>query len=115
MGLLYQPWLIYADNCIGISETNEWHKKLKYSERTCPSVAPSITDPTRLHPELSTDRRGGTKTANRLRDGKANLRVADRVIEHLFEGVKSASLLLSCLNITITVLEIIDRPVFCKF
>jgi hypothetical protein len=34
IGLLYQPWM------------NEWQGKLKYSKKTCPSAALSITDPT---------------------------------------------------------------------
>jgi hypothetical protein len=44
--LLYQPWMIDGDDCGTISGMNEWQRKPKYSEETCPSAALSTADPT---------------------------------------------------------------------
>jgi hypothetical protein len=46
VALLYQPWMIDGDDCGAVGGMNEWQGKLEYWEETCPSAAPSTTDPT---------------------------------------------------------------------
>jgi hypothetical protein len=46
IGLLYQPWMVDCDDCGAISGRNEWQRKLKNSEKTCPSANLSTTNPT---------------------------------------------------------------------
>jgi hypothetical protein len=44
-GLLYEPWMINGDDRGAIGGVPEWHRKRKYSEKTCPSAIWSTTDP----------------------------------------------------------------------
>jgi hypothetical protein len=38
--------MIHGDDCGAVSGMDEWQGKPKYSEETCPSAAPSTTEPT---------------------------------------------------------------------
>jgi hypothetical protein len=49
----------------------DWQGKLKYSEKTCPSVTLSTTDPTWPDPCANPGRRGGKPATNRLSYGAA--------------------------------------------
>jgi hypothetical protein len=70
-GLLYQPRMIGDDNCGEIGVIEDWQRKPKYSEKTCPSATLSTTNPTWLDPGLNPDRRGGKSATNRLGYGAA--------------------------------------------
>jgi hypothetical protein len=51
----------------------DWQRKPKYSEKTCPSATLSITNPTWLDPGLNPGRRGGKPATNRLSNGAASI------------------------------------------
>jgi hypothetical protein len=77
------------NNCGAISGRNEWQGKPKYSEETCPSVALSTTDPSRLNPGSNLSSGGGKPAINRLRYGTTLCRTcynADRVQEEYKEN-----------------------------
>jgi hypothetical protein len=38
IGLLYEHWMLDSDDCGAVSGMNEWQRKPRYSEKTCPSV-----------------------------------------------------------------------------
>jgi hypothetical protein len=46
-----------------------WQAKLKYSEKTCPNVILSTTNPTSPDLQSNPDRRGGKMATNRLSTG----------------------------------------------
>jgi hypothetical protein len=49
----------------------DWQGKPKYSEKTCPNVTLSTTNPTCLDPGLNPGRRGGKPATNHLNYGAA--------------------------------------------
>jgi hypothetical protein len=51
----------------------DWQRKPKYSEKTCPSATLSTTNPTWPDPSLNPGRRGGKPATNRLSYGAAQL------------------------------------------
>jgi hypothetical protein len=59
----------YDDGEIGLND--DWQEKPKYSEKTCPSAALSITNPT-CSPDANPGRRGRKPVSNRLSYGTAN-------------------------------------------
>jgi hypothetical protein len=72
IGLLYQPWMIDADDCGAISGVSEWQRKPKYSEKkTCPVPLCPPQIPHDLTPVSSSGRPGREPTNNRLRYSRA--------------------------------------------
>jgi hypothetical protein len=61
--------MIDDDDSGAISGMNTWQGKPKYSEKTCPSAALSITDPTGLAQDSNPGRHGRKAAINRLRYG----------------------------------------------
>jgi hypothetical protein len=64
--------MIDGDEFGAVGGMNEWHRKPKFSEKTCPSAAVSTADPTTLDPGSNPDRRGGKPATDRLIQGTAN-------------------------------------------
>jgi hypothetical protein len=60
----------------------DWQRKPKYSEKTCPSPTLSTTNPTWLDPVLNPGRRGGKPATNRLSYGAALLRPLTSGLDH---------------------------------
>jgi hypothetical protein len=46
IGLLYQPGMIYVDDCGAIGGMDDWQGKPKYSVKTCHNATLSTTNPT---------------------------------------------------------------------
>jgi hypothetical protein len=63
-GLLYKSWRTVGDDCRATSGMNEWQGKPKYSEKTCPSITVSTTDPTKCYPSSNPGRCGGKPATN---------------------------------------------------
>jgi hypothetical protein len=59
IGLLFQLWMIDADNCGAIVAMNEWLGKLEYLEKTCLSAFMFTTHSTWLVPVLNPGRQRG--------------------------------------------------------
>jgi hypothetical protein len=57
------------DGIIWLNE--DWQRKPKYSEKTCPITTLSTTNPTLPNPGANPDRRGGKLATNRLSYGAA--------------------------------------------
>jgi hypothetical protein len=58
----------------GDYDNEDWQRKPKYSERTCPSATLSTTNPILPDPGLNPARRGGKPVTNRLNYGAAYCR-----------------------------------------
>jgi hypothetical protein len=54
-----------------------WHRKSKYSEKTCPNSTLSTTNLTCLELGSNLDRRGGEPATNRLSYGMASFQIAN--------------------------------------
>jgi hypothetical protein len=66
-GLLYQPRVIHDNDW-----WNDWLRKPKYWEKTCPSATLFTTNPTRLYSSSNPGRRFGNSATNLLRYDKGN-------------------------------------------
>jgi hypothetical protein len=56
--------MIDGVDCGIVSGMNEWQRKRKYSEKTCPSAVLSMTDPTGFDQGSNPGRRGEKRTTN---------------------------------------------------
>jgi hypothetical protein len=62
---LYQPWIVYGDDCGEISGKKELQENPRYWEKTCPIVAVNNRTPMNS-PGLEPGSSGGKPSNNRL-------------------------------------------------
>jgi hypothetical protein len=71
IGILYQPWMMYVDDCGAVGGMVKWQGKSKYSGEACPSAALSTADLTWLRLGSNPGNRGKKTVTNVLSYGTA--------------------------------------------